>query len=82
MREPIAASLEFDAEANQVIAFAYDLNVFGYGESEWEALSDLRKTVVDLYQQLQESQDRLGSEPAAIWNYLSEVVQRRDTPRV
>jgi hypothetical protein len=81
LREPIAASLEFDAEANQVIAFAYDLNVFGCGENEWEALGDLRKTIVDLYLQLAESQDRLGSEPAAIWSYLSQVVQRSDASR-
>ncbi|HED03203.1 MAG TPA: hypothetical protein ENI60_00295 [Candidatus Fraserbacteria bacterium] len=75
LAEPLAVSLEFDAEADQVVAIAYDLNLFGYRKSEWEALSDLRQTVVDLYCQLQESQNRLGKEATAIWKYLSQVVQ-------
>jgi hypothetical protein len=80
MAAPIAVSLEYDQEAEQVIAYAYDLNLFGYGESELEALSDLRQTIVDLYLELQEGQDHLAGEALAIWRYLSQVVQGADKP--
>lgn len=72
---PIAVSLEYDPEAAQVVAYAYDLNLLGYGETELAALSDLRRTVVDLYFELRENRDHLAGEALAIWRYLSQVVQ-------
>jgi len=77
---PIALSLEHDPDADQVIAHAYDLNLFGYGETELAALSDLRRTVVDLYLELQENQARLTGEALAVWRYLSQVVQSTGKP--
>ena len=77
---PIALSLEYDPDADQVIAHAYDLNLFGYGETELAALSDLRRTVVDLYLELQENQARLTGETLAVWRYLSQVVQSTGKP--
>ncbi|MFQ5794297.1 MAG: hypothetical protein ACE5JP_04515 [Candidatus Bipolaricaulia bacterium] len=77
---PIAISLEYDPDADQVVAYAYDLELFGYGETELAALSDLRRTVADLYLELQESQDHLTGEALAIWRYLSQVVQSTQKP--
>jgi len=48
----------------------------GYGETESEALHDLRSTVVDLYCELEEHQHNLAGEAAAIWQYLSHIVAR------
>lgn len=73
LKTPIAVSLEYDAD--QVIAYAHDLEVFGYGETEREALNDLRRTVCDLYHELQEHQDTLSGEAKAIWEYLSQIVR-------
>lgn len=80
LSNPIALSLEYDPDADQVVAHAYDLNLFGYGETELAALSDLRRTVVDLYLELQESQARLTGEALAVWRYLSQVVQSTGKP--
>jgi len=77
---PIALTLEYDPDADQVIAHAYDLNVFGYGETELTALSDLRRTVVDLYLELQENRACLTGEALAVWRYLSQVVQSTGNP--
>ncbi len=72
---PIAVSLEYDPEAVQVVAYAYDLNLFGYGETELAALSDLRQTVADLYFELREAQEHLTGESLAIWRYLAQAIQ-------
>jgi hypothetical protein len=73
LRNPIAVSLEDDG--SQVIAFAYDLDLFGYGETEGEALDDLRHTIVDLYLTLRENVKTLGTLPERVWEYLADVVE-------
>jgi len=75
LKAPIAVSLEYDAD--QVIAYAHDLEVFGYGETEIEALSDLRRTVCDLYFELAEHCQSLEGEARSIWEYLSHIVKSR-----
>jgi len=72
LTSPIAVSLEHDE--GQVIAYAYDLDVFGYGDTENEALNDLRRTIIDLFEELREEQDHLTGEALAVWTYLSHTV--------
>ncbi|MCK4316018.1 MAG: hypothetical protein KAX24_09625 [Anaerolineae bacterium] len=70
--EPLSASLEYDGE--QVIAYAPDLDLFGYGDTESEALDDLRRTVTDLYYTLQGERESLGPMPAQVWDYLAHII--------
>lgn len=69
---PLSVSLEYDGE--QVIAHAPDLDLFGYGDTECEALDDLRCTVADLYYSLQEERESLGPMPAQVWDYLGHII--------
>ncbi len=80
LASPIAVSLEYDSAGAQVVAYAYDLNLFGYGDTELAALGDLRRTVADLYFELQEAQDHLTGEALAIWRYLTQAVQSVQEP--
>jgi hypothetical protein len=73
LSSPIAVSLEDDGE--QVIAVAYDLDVFGYGETEWEALDDLRHAITDLYFTLKDDAGTLGPMPRRVWEYLSDITE-------
>jgi len=66
--EPLSVALEYDE--GQVIACAPDLDLFGYGDTENEALDDLRHTVADLYYALKEERASLGPMPAQVWDYL------------
>ncbi len=82
LRNPIAIALEDDG--GQVIASAYDLELFGYGETEGEALDDLRHTIVDLYLTLRENVNALGALPEQVWEYLADIVEedpRYESPR-
>jgi hypothetical protein len=72
LREPLAVLVEQDGE--QVVAVCYDLDVFGYGDTESEALDDLRRTVADLYLALKEQQQELGPLPERVWTYLSRII--------
>lgn len=75
LNEPLAVHLEYDKE--EVVAFCYDLDIFGYGETETEALEDLRKTILDLYYELKENKDNLGILPERVWNYFSSIVEEK-----
>jgi len=82
LRNPIAVSLEDDG--TQVIASAYDLDLFGYGETESDALDDLRRTIVDLYLTLRENVNDLSPLPQQVWEYLADVVEEEpchESPR-
>lgn len=70
---PIAVSLEDDGV--QIIAAAYDLDLFGYGETEGEALDDLRRTITDLYFTLKDEAKALGLMPHRVWEYLSDIIE-------
>jgi len=65
-------ALEYDE--GQVIACAPDLDLFGYGDTENEALDDLRRTVADLYYTLKEEHASLGPMPAQVWDYLARTI--------
>ncbi|MDH7486709.1 MAG: hypothetical protein QHJ81_10595 [Anaerolineae bacterium] len=72
LKEPLAVLLERDN--GQVIAQSFDLDLFGYGDTESEALEDLRQTVADLYFELKESAGGLGTLPEKVWGYLKDIV--------
>jgi len=68
---PIAISLEYDGY--QFITYAPDLNIYGCGESEYEAIEDIRVSIVSLYYDLKE--ERLGQDLQNIWNYLQSIIK-------
>jgi hypothetical protein len=67
---PIPITLENDRY--QFIAYSSDLDIFGCGETEYEAIEDLRQSIVDLYFDLRE--EKLGSDLKKIFSYLQSVV--------
>lgn len=60
---------------NQVTAFSYDLDEFGVGANEDEALHDVKADIVDLYFLLKGEHDKLGPLPQRHWDYLKSIVQ-------
>lgn len=58
-----------------VTACSYDLEDFGVGATEFEALADLQATIVELYFSLKEDQGRLGAQPEKEWAFLRSIVQ-------
>jgi hypothetical protein len=63
-----------EEQDNLVVASNADLDVFGYGDTEAEALQDLREVIVETYADLSLHQHKLGPHLQAIWNYLNRVI--------
>lgn len=72
VREPIPVSVE--ACDGQVTACCYDLEQFGVGDDEFAALTDLKATLVELYDTLKAA-PRLGPLPQQQLEYFGRVLQ-------
>jgi hypothetical protein len=62
-------------EDDTYIATSYDLNLFGYGDSEDEALHDLCESIIEHYEHLKTNQSKLGSLLKRDWNFLSRMIE-------
>ena len=72
MREPLTLVMEQEGEF--YIARCEELNEFGYGTDPISAVQDIRNTIAELYWELKENQNRLGSDLAQTWQILSDLV--------
>lgn len=71
---PIPVFIE--TEGDIVIANYYATESYGYGDTEYEAIDDLRLELVDLYEDLLADVDHLGPLPQKWWNHLQMIVRR------
>jgi|SRR3989339_796363 len=69
---PVTLSIENDIYA----VTTYDLNMFGYGESEDEAIQDLCDAIVEYYEELEDNQNCLGKVPAQHKHFLDQMIQK------
>ena len=76
-RQPVVVRSEYDGY--QFIAYTPDLDIYGRGDTEYEATEDLRQSVVELYFDLKG--EKLGSSLKKIWDYLNSIVEENESPR-
>ena len=77
LRQQITVSLEYDGY--QFIAYAPDLDIYGWGDTEYEAIEDLRESIVELYFDLKG--EKLAPSLRKIWDYLNSIVEEIESPR-
>ncbi|MEW6620137.1 MAG: hypothetical protein AB1422_12520 [bacterium] len=70
----IPVSLEYDGY--QFITYTPDLDVYGCGESEYEAVEDIRMAIVDLYYDFKG--ERLSQDLQNIFDYLCSIIKEKD----
>ena len=68
------AILESDG---QIIAEAEELNEFGSGDNQAEAIIDLQHAIAELYFSLEEDKDRLGPGLEKVWAVLQGKIEKR-----
>ena len=72
LRLNVSLPITLEDDGYQFVAYAPDLDIYGLGETEYEAIEDLRQSIVDLYFDLKA--EKLGGDLQKIWNYLQSVV--------
>jgi hypothetical protein len=73
LRRSIPVSLE--SEENKIIANCYDIDMYGSGDNEEEAIDDLCEVIVEYYESLKADKENLGPLPEKHWDYLRTVVE-------
>ena len=75
VREAIEVKILEDE--GQIIAEAEELNEFGSGDNQTEAIADLQYAIADLYFTLEAEQAHLGKELQRVWGTLQAKTDRR-----
>jgi len=70
----IPATIEFTDQT--YIVSNYDLGLYGYGDTENEALDDLRKSILECYEDLKQ-ENELGPIPLKMMSYYKEIIEER-----
>lgn len=79
LNEPIIVSIEEYLGEDIVIASFPEIEVFGEGATEAEALTNLKWAILDLYEELMESApDQLGNLPKAWLTILRKIIKQDD----
>ena len=69
---PIYVTVE--EQDNVVVVSNADVDIFGYGDTEAEALQDFRGIVAETYYDLQPERDELSPHLADVWQHLQRGV--------
>lgn len=67
----------FESTEDGYAAVVQDLDEYGLGDTQAEALSDLGNTLQELYFSLERDEARLSSDLLSLWTRLRSHVQRR-----
>ena len=79
LNEPLIVSIEEYLGEDIVIASFPEIEVFGEGATEAEALMNLKWAILDLYEELMESaSDQLGNLPKAWLTILRKIIKQND----
>jgi hypothetical protein len=69
--------LKLTYEGKHTIAEAVEVDEFGFGENISEAISDLQRTISELYFTLEQEQERLGVDLQRVWDILQKKILKR-----
>lgn len=72
LRCPLPVVLEVDGP--HVVAYSHDLDMFGWGDVEDEALLDFKGSVCELYENLREDPAALGPHLQRVLRHLEEMI--------
>lgn len=72
--KPISVTIEHCD--NVYVATNYDLDIYGYGDSEVEALDELKSLIVEFYEDLKEEKD-LAPIPRKMMYFYKEVLKEK-----
>ena len=75
LKVPIHITLEF--EENKVIASFDDIEAFSYADTASEAIDLLSDEIIQIFEDLLEDKENLGSLPRKWLQYLEEIIECR-----
>lgn len=75
LKSPLYLVSEYEDDV--FVVFSDDLNLYGYGNTELNAIRDICKEIEYLYFDLKKSKNKLGKAMEENWNFLEEIIKKR-----
>jgi len=75
LKKPIYITIE--KEKDVVVASLDDIEAFAYADTEFEAVNHLCEEIINIYMDLKEDRDALGSIPQKWLQYLEEIIETK-----
>jgi hypothetical protein len=77
LKQPLLALIEYGE--NEVICDCPDVDIYGVGDTEQEAIIDFSENLEDFYYLLrEEGEKKLGNQMLHIWRFLGKVIKEKD----
>ena len=75
---PVTISEEKNLEEKLYIVASHDLNLFGCGETEDEAIQDMCEAIVEYYEDIENYKGELGKIAIRDKHFLERIIQKRN----
>lgn len=77
LKQPLLAVIEY--EENEIVCDCPDVDIYGVGDTEQEAIVDFSENLEDFYYLLQkEGEKKLAKQMLHIWRFLTKVVKEKN----
>jgi len=77
MKQPIVVSLVYSFEAGLWIVDSPELNLYGEGADEIQAVHDFKTVLGEFYFSLKKDKEKLGSELKKKWDILQQIIEEK-----
>jgi predicted RNase H-like HicB family nuclease len=77
LKQPIIVSLYYSEEGAGWIVDCPELNVYGEGEDEQQAIDDFKSALEEFYFSLKKDREKLGPELRNKWGILQKIVEEK-----
>ena len=82
LKTHIAVAMKYSPEDENWIVDSPELNVYGVGRDEDEALEDFKSVLEESYFDLKEDRDNLGPRLEKEWSFFSQVIEEKSLNKV
>lgn len=77
LKQPIVVNLTYSSGTNLWIVDCPELNLYGEGEDENQAIKDLKIVLEEFYFSLKKDKEKLGPELKHKWDILKQIIQEK-----
>jgi len=75
LKQPISVSLIYSSDNNLWVVDNPELNIYGEGEDENQAIDDFKQVLEETYFGLKKDKENLGPELKKKWSILSKIIE-------
>lgn len=77
LKQPLCVTLNYSSDSEEWVADCLELNIYGSGRDEAEAIKDFKIALEESYFSLKKDKDKLAPQLEEEWKYLNRVIKEK-----